>query len=70
MQRSSASRGSFQAKPSPVSLHLAPERRRNLDQEEAARDRTVLLWVLLLLGIAGLVGLLVFAASRLGTAPV
>ncbi len=66
VQRSSGSRKSFQAKPSPVALHSTAERRRNLDQEEAARDRRVFLWALLLLGIAGLVLLLLFAATRLG----
>ena len=68
VQRSSASREAFQAKPSPVALHNTAERRRNLDQEEAARDRLVFLWVVFFLGAAGLVLLLVFAANRMAPA--
>ena len=66
VQGESRSREPFRAKASPVALHTDAARRRNLDKEEAARDRMILSWVLLLLGIAGLVAVLLFVMTRLG----
>ena len=66
VQGESRSREPFRAKASPVSLHTDAARRRNLDKEEAARDRMIFSWVLLLLGIAGLVAVLLFVMTRLG----
>lgn len=65
VQGASRVREPFQAKSSPVSLHTDAARRRNLDKEEAARDRMIFSWVLLLAGIAGLVAILVFVTTRL-----
>ena len=66
VQGESRSREPFRAKASPVSSHTDAARRRNLDKEEAARDRMIFSWVLLLLGIAGLVAVLLFVMTRLG----
>ena len=66
VQGESRSREPFRAKASPVALHTDAARRRNLDKEEAARDRMIFSWVLLLLGIAGLVAVLLFVMTRLG----
>ena len=66
VQGKSRSREPFRAKASPVALHKDPDRRRNLDKEEAARDRMIFSWVLLVAGIAGLVAVLVFVMTRLG----
>ena len=66
VQGESRSRDPFRAKASPVALHTDAARRRNLDKEEAARDRMIFSWVLLLLGIAGLVAVLLFVMTRLG----
>lgn len=65
VQRRAGTRGPFQAKASQVALHTDPERRRNLDKEEAARDRLIFRWVMLILGIALLVGMVVFLLPRL-----
>jgi hypothetical protein len=67
VQRPEGDRGRFQAKASPVALHTDPARRRNLDKEEAARDRLIVRWALLILGILTLLGLLMFILPRLGT---
>ena len=66
VQGESRSREPFRAKASPVALHTDAARRRNLDKEEAARDRMIFSWVLLVAGIAGLVAVLVFVMTRLG----
>ncbi len=56
----------FHAKASPVALHTDPARHRNLDKEEAARDRLIFRWVLLLVAACGLIGLMIFIVNRLG----
>lgn len=66
VERQSRTRERFQAKASPIVLHHDPSRRRNADQEEAARDRLIFRWVVLVLGLAGLLGLLLFVTKRLG----
>ncbi len=66
VQGESRSREPFRAKASPVALHTDAARRRNLDKEEAARDRMIFSWALLLLGIAGLLATLLFVMKRLG----
>ncbi len=66
VQGESRGREPFRAKASPVALHADAARRRNVDKEEAARDRMIFSWVLLLLGIAGLVAVLLFVMTRLG----
>jgi hypothetical protein len=65
VQRPDGPRAPFQAKASPVALHTDPARRRNLDKEEAARDRLIFRWVLLVFGILALLGLLLFLLPRL-----
>lgn len=69
VQRPQSDRQRFQAKASPVALHTDPARRRNLDKEEAARDRVIFRWVLLILSVLALLGLLMFVLPRLGTGP-
>lgn len=64
--RESPSRGAFQARASPVALHADARKRRNLDKEEAARDRLIFRWALLVIAILSLLGLMLFIASRLG----
>jgi hypothetical protein len=66
VQGESRSREPFRAKASPVALHTDAARRRNMDKEEAARDRMIFSWVLLVLGIAGLLATLLFVMKRLG----
>ena len=56
----------FQAKASPVALHTDANRRRNLDKEEAARDRLIFRWVVLVAGIALLMVVLFFIVTQLG----
>lgn len=65
-QRESRSRQPFEAKASPVALHTDANRRRNLDKEEAARDRLIFRWVVLVAGIALLMVVLFFIVTRLG----
>ena len=61
----SRSRQPFQAKASPVALHTDANRRRNLDKEEAARDRLIFRWVVLIVGIALLMTVLFFLITQL-----
>ena len=65
-QRGSRSREPFEAKASPVALHADANRRRNLDKEEAARDRLIFRWVALVAGIALLMVVLFFIVTKLG----
>ena len=65
VQRGSRNPQPFHAKPSPVSLHMDANRRRNLDKEEAARDRVIVRWTMMFLGLAALMGVLLFVALRL-----
>lgn len=65
VQGESRTRQPFTPKASPVALHTDPERRRNLDQEEAARDRLIFKWVLFVIGLIALLGLMVFLIPRL-----
>lgn len=65
VQRPDGPRAPFHAKASPVALHTDPARRRNLDKEEAARDRMIFRWVILVMGILGLLGLVLFLLPRL-----
>jgi hypothetical protein len=65
VSRAPGNRQRFQSKASPVALHADANRRRNLDKEEAARDRVIFRWVLLLVGIAFLMGVLFFVVTRL-----
>jgi len=67
VQRPQSDRERFQPKVSPVALHTDPARRRNLDKEEAARDRVVFRWVLLVLTVLALLALVMFVLPRLGT---
>lgn len=60
------SRETFQSKASPLALHADANRRRNLDKEEAARDRVIFRWVLLVVGIAIFMGVMFFVVTRLG----
>ena len=64
--RESRSREPFHAKASQVALHADANRRRNLDREEAARDRRIFRWVLLVVGVALLMAAIIFIATRLG----
>ena len=66
VQSESRPRQPFEAKASPVALHTDANRRRNLDKEEAARDRLIFRWVMLFAGIALLMVVLFFIATRLG----
>lgn len=66
IQQDRSDRSPFQAKASPVSLYASPERRRNLDKEEAERDRLVFRWVMFGLFFVGLIGALFLVASQLG----
>lgn len=65
VQHRSGSKERFQAKASQVALHTDPQRRRNLDKEEAARDRLIFRWVMLILGVALMVGMVFFFLPRL-----
>ena len=55
----------FQAKASSVTLHTDANRRRNLDKEEAARDRLIFRWFMLIVAVALLMILLVYVLARL-----
>lgn len=65
VQKETRTREPFQAKASPAALHTNPERRRNLDKEEAARDRQIFHWLVLIFGILALLGILVFVVTHL-----
>lgn len=65
VQGESRSREPFTSKASPVALHADANRRRNLDKEEAARDRLIFRWVALLVGMALMMGLMIFVVTRL-----
>jgi hypothetical protein len=65
VQKRSLVREPFHSKASPVALHMDPQRRRNLDKEQAARDRMIFRWVMFVLSIAGLLALMMFVLMRL-----
>lgn len=65
VRHDSGSREAFQSKASPLALHADANRRRNLDKEEAARDRVIFRWVLLLVGIAIFMVVIFFVVTRL-----
>jgi hypothetical protein len=65
VRQDSGSREPFQSKASPVALHADANRRRNLDKEEAARDRVIFRWVLLVAGLAFFMVVLFFIVTRL-----
>ena len=67
-QPSVSAREPFQAKASPVALHADANRRRNLDKEEAARDRMMFRWVALVVGVLVFFAVIFFVISRLGGA--
>jgi len=68
MQRESRNPQPFHARPSPVSLHRDANRRRNVDVEESARDRVIVRWTMLFLGVAALMAVLFFVVQRLRSA--
>ena len=63
--RTPGDRQQFQSKASSVALYADANRKRNLDKEEAARDRVIFRWVLLLVGVVFLMGMLFFVVTRL-----
>ena len=65
VQSDSSNPERFQAKASPVSLHMDASRRRNLDKEEAARDRMIFRWVMVIVGILCFTALLLFIINRI-----
>ncbi len=65
VQRNARGHEPFQAKASGASFHVDANRRRNLDKEEAARDRLIFRWIMLVVAVAVLLALLVFVLSRL-----
>jgi hypothetical protein len=65
VQSDSSNAGRFQPKASPVSLHMDASRRRNLHKEEAARDRMIFRWVIVLVGICCFAALLLFIIDRM-----
>ncbi len=66
-QKDRENREPFQAKASAVALHTDPQRRRNLDKEEAERDRLIFRWVMMVGGFLLLVGLLFFVIGQLNS---
>ncbi|MES2705541.1 MAG: hypothetical protein V4726_02950 [Verrucomicrobiota bacterium] len=67
VQESAKHRQPFQARSSTDSRHADAHRRRNLDKEEAARDRLIFRWVLLVVSIAAVLGALILMARNMGT---
>lgn len=57
--RAPIARQPFQARNSTDSRHLDVEQRRNQDVEEAARDRLIFRWVLLLFSLLGVLGAMI-----------
>lgn len=58
-QRAPVAREPFQARNSTDSRHLDTQQRRNPDLEEAARDRLIFRWVLLMLSVLGVLGTMI-----------
>jgi hypothetical protein len=56
----------FQARNSTASRHADPYQRRNLDKEEAARDRIIFRWALVVLSLIAVLTVLIFVARGMG----
>lgn len=56
---SSVARQPFQARNTTASRHLDREQRRNRDVEEAARDRLIFRWALLLFSLLAVLGIMI-----------
>lgn len=59
----------FQARNSTAARHADPHLRRNMDKEEAARDRIIFRWVLVVLSLIGLLMVLILVARSKAGAP-
>ena len=66
VQKEDRTREPFHARASPVALHADANRRRNLDKEEAAKDRLIFRWVILVVGVGLLMLVMFFIITRLG----
>lgn len=59
----------FQARNSTAARHADPDLRRNMDKEEAARDRIIFRWVLVVLSLIGLLAVLILVARSKAATP-
>lgn len=64
-ESSSQQRKPFQARSSTDSRHADAYRRRNLDKEEAARDRLIFRWVLLIFSVLAVLGTLILIVRNM-----
>lgn len=64
-ESSSQQRKPFQARSSTDSRHADAQRRRNLDKEEAARDRLIFRWALLLISVVAVLGVMILIVKNM-----